>query len=329
MNIASRPPLRRLLALDRMLREGRYPNARSAAAELEVNPRTIHRDLVFLRDSWGAPLAFSHPHNGYYYQDPDYALPLLRLTEGELVALFLAERLMQQYRDSPFANDLASAFNKLTAALPEEVTIDLAHLSAAYSFRHQPAGTGAARRFRQLARAVREGRQLELVYWSASRDETSRRVVDPYHLISVEGDWYLVGYCHLREEVRMFVPGRVRSLRETGEQFDRPADFRISEYLDASFKVVRGDGPAFLVKLCFAPEAARYVRERTWHPSQRLQERRDGRLILTMKVSHLLEVKRWVLSYGAACEVLEPPELREQVEAELRQMQQSYEERTK
>jgi predicted DNA-binding transcriptional regulator YafY len=57
MKVATRPPLRRLVALDRMLRAGQYPNSRTAAEELEVNPRTIHRDLAFLRDSWGAPLA--------------------------------------------------------------------------------------------------------------------------------------------------------------------------------------------------------------------------------------------------------------------------------
>jgi predicted DNA-binding transcriptional regulator YafY len=324
MNLASRPPLRRLLALDRLLRANRYPNARSAAAALEVHPRTIHRDLVFLRDSWGAPLAFSHRHNGYYYREADYALPLLRLSEGELVALFLAERLMDQYRDSPLAKDLATAFQKVTAALPDEVTIDLAHLAEAYSFRHRPAALGEAARFRMLARAVREGRQLELTYWAASRDATSRRVVDPYHLVSVEGDWYLVAYCHLREEVRMFAPGRIRAVRETGERFERPADFRIGAYLDATFKVVRGAGPARQVRLRFTAAVARYVREREWHPSQRLQARRDGSLVLTLRVNHLLEVRRWVLSYGADCEVLAPADLRDEVRAELRRMQKLY-----
>src|SRR5712692_1654668 len=110
MKAASRPPLRRLLVLDQLLRARRYPNARTAAAELEVHPRTIHRDLEFLRDSWGAPLEFKPKHNGYCYRDPDYALPLLRLSEGELVALFLAERVMQQYRDTPYAKDLSTAF---------------------------------------------------------------------------------------------------------------------------------------------------------------------------------------------------------------------------
>lgn len=70
-------------------------------------------------------------------------------------------------------------------------------------------------------------------------------------------------------------------------------------------------------------EAARYVRERTWHPSQRLKEQRDGRLVLTLRVSHFLEVKRWAISYGAACEVLEPAELREEVAEEIRRMAES------
>ena len=122
MKVASRPSLRRMLSIDRMLRANEYPNARTAARILEVSSRTVQRDLDSLRDSWGAPLVFSHERNGYFYSSPDYALPLLRLTEGELVALFLAERLLHQYRDTPYASCIATAFQKLLAALPNEVT---------------------------------------------------------------------------------------------------------------------------------------------------------------------------------------------------------------
>ena len=89
--------------------------------------------------------------------------------------------------------------------------------------------------FRRLTRAVREGRQLELLYWTASRDQTCTRVVDPYHLATINGTWYLVAYCHLREEVLLFVPARIRRLHETGVKVQRPADFRIAEYLDVGF----------------------------------------------------------------------------------------------
>jgi predicted DNA-binding transcriptional regulator YafY len=324
MKTASRPPLRRLLAIDQMIRSGRFPNATSAAVELEVHARTIARDLAFLRDSWGAPLEFNRDRNGYCYCDPDYALPLQRLTEGELVALLLAERVMRQYKGTPYAHDLATAFRKLTAALPEQVSIDLNHLTAAYSFRH-PVGSGDdPRQFRLLTRAVRENRRLELIYWTASRDETCRRVVDPYHLTSVDGDWYLVAYCHLREEVRMFVPARIRQLKDTGEFFEPPSDFQIGHYLDNSFRVMRGNGKPQRVRLRFAPEAARYVREKVWHPSQRLRTARDGSLEVSVRVSHLHEVKRWVLSYGGACEVLEPKELRTQIRKELLQAIKQY-----
>ena len=51
--------------------------------------RTVLRDLEFLRDSLHAPLAFCRRRNGFHYTAPGYALPLLRLTQGELVALFL------------------------------------------------------------------------------------------------------------------------------------------------------------------------------------------------------------------------------------------------
>jgi predicted DNA-binding transcriptional regulator YafY len=168
-------------------------------------------------------------------------LPLLRLTEGELLALFLAERLLQQYRGTPYERDIATVFAKLTSQLPESVSVDLSHLDKAFSFR--PAGVGAedARRFRRMARAVREGRRLELVYWTASRDVECKRIVDPYHLTSVWGDWYQIAYCQLREEIRMFAPARMRSVRETGERFERPADFRIDEYLDGSPRAMRGE----------------------------------------------------------------------------------------
>jgi predicted DNA-binding transcriptional regulator YafY len=157
------------------------------------------------------------------------------------------------------------------------------------------------------------------------RDETCKRVVDPYHLASLGGDWYLVAYCHLREAIRMFVPGRIRSLRETGAHFERPADFRIAEFLDAGFKTMRGTGEPRRIRLLFSSEMARYVRERTCHPTQQQKEHKDGRLELSLQVNHLLEVKRWVLSYGAGCEVLEPEELRDEVQDELRRTLRLYE----
>lgn len=107
----------------------------------------------------------------------------------------------------------------------------------------------------------------------------------------------------------MFAPPRIRELRETGDTFERPADFCINDYLDVGFRKVRGAGPAQTVRLRFTAHAARYVREKEWHPTQMLRIHKDGSLTLTFRVNHLPEVKRWGLSYGADCDVLAPKEL--------------------
>jgi proteasome accessory factor B len=122
----------------------------------------------------------------------------------------------------------------------------------------------------------------------------------------------------LREDVRMFAPGRIRDLRETGVRCERPADFRIADFLDVGFRKVRGTGPVQECKLRFSPMAARYVRERAWHPTQKLHDQADGGLVVTLRVNHLVEVKRWALSWGADCEVLEPHALRSAIKDELR-----------
>jgi predicted DNA-binding transcriptional regulator YafY len=308
MKIAVRFSLQRIAAFDRAIRAGEYPNARTIARELEVGHRTVQRDVEFLRDRLGAPLAFDRRRNGYYYNRPDYRLPLMNLSEGELVALFLAERALQQYRGTPYAADLARAFGKLTAGLSDRVTVDLGHLGEAHSFRTTAASSLDPGLFRDLEAAIR-GRSR-----GGGRGEGAAREVDPYHLASVDGQWYLIGHCHVRGEVRMFVPSRIRSLEPSGSTFDPPSDFRIGDYQAGSFSVLRGaEGELHRVRLRFTGDAVKYLRERTWHPSQTIEEISDGSLILGLAVGHLREVERLALSWGASCEVLGPLELRERM----------------
>jgi predicted DNA-binding transcriptional regulator YafY len=318
MKTAARFSLERIAALDRAVRAGEYPNARSIARALEVGHRTVQRDVEFMRDRLGAPLTFDPRRNGYYYAEPAYRLPLMSLTEGELVALFLAERALQQYRGTPYAADLARAFAKVTSGLADRVTVDLGHLGDRHSFRTTAAASLDPGLFSALEAAIRGRRRVTLAYYSASSDRETVREVDPYHLASVDGQWYLIGHCHLRGEVRMFAPVRIRSLEATGATFDSPVGFRIEDYLARSFAVLRGgEGDAHRVRLRFRGEAVKYVRERRWHPSQVLEEEPGGDLVVGLEVSHLREVERWALSWGPDCEVLEPDSLRERVAAVL------------
>jgi predicted DNA-binding transcriptional regulator YafY len=316
MHLAARPPLVRIMAIDQAIRAGEWPNARTLADRLEVNARTIRRDLALLRHQLHAPLEFDPVHNGFFYYDPTYRLSYFQLTEGELVALLLAERVLRQYRGSPFEAELQRAFAKISEMLPDTVTIHLGALADGLSVLPAAETTYDPSTFATLSTAVARRRRLEMVYWTAGRNTTTRRVFDPYHLTLRGEDWYVIGHCHLRRRVLMFAVQRVRSARETGETFDRPADFRVEEYLGGSFRVVRGEG-TYQVVLRFRPEIAGRIAEKHWHPSQTSEPQSDGSLILRLTVNDLREIKRWVLFWGTDCEVLEPEELREAVVGEL------------
>lgn len=315
MHLATRTALSRMFLIDKAIRAGTWPNAKTLGREIEVHPRTILRDIEYLRDQLHAPIRFDSRKNGFYYYEPSYRLPFLQLTEGELVALFLSEQLLRQYRGTDYGPDLARVFAKITAGLNEPITVDTQRLSEAISFRTPPVALFDVTIIKTLIDAIVRRRRLIIEYWTASSNLESRREIDPYHLTSCDGQYHLIAYCHKRREIRQFVPARIRWIEVTDTGFVIPESFRIEEYFTGAFGVFGNDDESrHRVRLRFTGFAVRYIRERRWHPSQTLEESPEGEeIVMTLDVSHFREVERFVLGWLPHCEVLEPPELRESI----------------
>jgi predicted DNA-binding transcriptional regulator YafY len=271
-----------------------------------------------------APIAFDSHRNGYYYTDASYQLPLSQLTEGELVALLVASQVMKQYRGTPFERDIRRALDRISELLPDRVELSLDDLSHSLSVLPKVQTTYDPDLFRTLWNAVRRSRQVRMVYWTAGRDEKNERLVDPYDLVlASDDDWCLLGFCHLRHDIRTFKVQRVRSIEETGESFVRPAGFRGTAYMADTFGTIRGDGD-YQVVLRFTRAYAGIIGEKEWHPGQVLEPQPDGTLILRLHVNDLRELKRWIMFWGAECEVLEPEELIAMVVSDLKAVGRIY-----
>ena len=121
----SRPPLERMLRIHHELQSKRYPNATKLARELEVSTKTIHRDFDFMRDRMELPIEYDSAKFGYFYYEEVQAFPTMQITEGELIALLIAEKAMEQYRGTNFEKPLLSAFKKMEAALPDSISFNL------------------------------------------------------------------------------------------------------------------------------------------------------------------------------------------------------------
>jgi proteasome accessory factor B len=151
-----------------------------------------------------------------------------------------------------------------------------------------------------------------LEYRKPGQTKPEARVVDPYHLANINGEWYLFAFDHARKDIRKFVPARILEIKPTGKTFERSKKFSLEKELRDSFGVHSGDGE-FEVVICFNARAADYVREKKWHESQQLRELKNGGVELQLKLSSLAEIERWVLSWGGDAKVLKPRELVEAV----------------
>jgi proteasome accessory factor B len=309
-SLHSRPPLERMLHIHRQVQSGGFPNASHLAQEIEVATKTIHRDIEFMRDRLNLPLEFDAKRNGYFYTEEVSAFPTMQITEGELFALVVAEKALQQYRGTSFEKPLISAIKKMEQALPDTISLNLADVEQTISFRTRAEPILDLKIFDALAKAVAQRRQIQLAYRKPGQARPELRLVDPYHLANINGEWFLFAYDHARGDIRTFVPARIQSVKPTGRTFERSTKFSLEKRLRDSFGVHSGEGQ-YEVVLRFNKRAADYVREKRWHESQQLKELKGGGVELKFKLSSLEEIERWILSWGGDATVVKPRELAE------------------
>jgi len=116
-----KPQHSRLLFIDRRLSEGRYPNCRTLAEEWEVSRKTIQRDLDYMRYQLEAPIEYSSDNRGYYYTEQNFKLPAISIKESDLFAIYLAEKVLEQYEGTPLYDNLCTVFKKIEDSLPKKL----------------------------------------------------------------------------------------------------------------------------------------------------------------------------------------------------------------
>jgi predicted DNA-binding transcriptional regulator YafY len=318
MHPLSRPAIERILHIHRTIQSGRFPNANTLGRELEVSAKSIHRDFIFMRDRLRLPLKYDELKFGYYYTHPVRTFPTLLLTEGELFAMMVAEKAVQQYRGTAFEKPLLTAFKKMAASLPETVSLSLRDLDQTVSFRTSAEPIVNVTIFDALAQATAQREQLRMVYRKPGA-KAEERLIDPYHLANINGEWFLFAYDHLRNDLRTFVPSRIQSVTPTGQKFERPQNFSVEQTLSGSFGVHSPEG-RYDVVIRFDGEVADYIREKRWHASQKLRDLPRGGVEMKLKLSSLKEIERWVLGWAGHAVVMEPPELVDRVRVAAERM---------
>ena len=295
----------RLLSLILLLQSRPNWKATELAAELNVSERTVHRYMGML-DEMGIPIYSERGPYGGFSLVRGYKLPPLIFTAEEATVLYMGAHLVRELWGQTYDDAVTAVTAKLDNVLPDDLRqeVDQAQQSLVV-------GGWARMDYRRWEPTIHVLRQsignrhcVHLVYRGLARQEDTERVVDPYALTFQWGLWYLVGYCHLRRAMRTFRVDRIQEATTLEERFSKPRDFSVREYLQRSMDFE----PAHRVVVRLDADAVPNVRERHGHWIE-LTDETDGSITARFGVTNLDWATGWVLSYGAAAQALEPPEL--------------------
>jgi len=290
-------------------------------ADFACNARTIRRDLQALEATF--PLYTDRVDGRVRWKlvEGFNRVPAVQFSATELMALIFTRDLARPLEGTPIKESVDSALVKAAAALPAGAEEFVHGLQGWFS-----AGIGPHKVYRehrekinQLARAIAKHRTVEMGYYTASRDKTTRRKVNPYHIWYAGGALYLIGYCHLRSDVRMFAIDRIVTLAVTNIPCQMPLGFNVEEYVKDALTVMRG-GPQIEVELRFDRKTTAWAKNRVWHPSQRAAIDENGCLTLVVQVADTPELVGWILSFGSGVHVVRPDSLHARVLAMAREI---------
>ena len=315
----------RLIRIDEELRAGKIVTAASLAKKIEgVSTRTIQRDIAYMRDSYNAPIEYDPQRKTYYYSEPNFFMKTIQLTEGELFSVALFDQLLEQYKNTPLEANLKNIFRKIVQCLPTEVTIDSSFLNENTTFIPDQVVKMEEDVFRKVFSALKSKTTIEFDYRPLQKTSYMTRQLDPYHAVCQKGNWYIIGYCHDKNDIRVFNFSRMKNLKNTKEKFQENPDFNPANHFDKEIGIWLSATKKYKVELLISSEIGTFALERSWNQNQKIEQREDGSVWVSFETTQLPEVKRWVLGQGKTVNVLGPDELIEDIRRELVIMKNFY-----
>ena len=184
----------RIVKINQLIKNKNYPNCGSLQDVLKVSERTILRDIDLLKETFNAPIKYSKKNNGYYYADELFELGSISLTSGDLVSLLIGKRLIDDYKNTPFYEELCKAYERITKLLPEFVNFEKQDLLTVSFDMHKALyiNFNSIKTLKNLVEAMKTKNKIKLDFKDS---KVKCKLVGgnfmPLNLCFISGEWYL------------------------------------------------------------------------------------------------------------------------------------------
>ena len=321
--------LERFYRIDRLLKERKIVPFPVLMQELGMSRASVKRDLEYMRERFNAPIEYDREANGYRFgaprAGPRYELPGLWFSAAEAYALLTMQALLAELQPGLLEPHIGPLQARLKAILGgEPAWKDIESRIRIFQPERRGASTGdAPSHFGTVAAAVLRRARLWIRHYNRKDDRETEREISPQRLVHYRGNWYVDGWCHLREDLRSFAVDALRAaeLREARAK-EIPAA-ALDTHLGSGYGIFSGKTVEW-AQLRFTPEAARWVAAQSWHPNQRARFEPDGSYVLEVPYAHDRELLMEILKHGADVEVLAPDSLRSRVAQALHAAAERY-----
>ncbi|MBS1950998.1 MAG: YafY family transcriptional regulator [Bacteroidetes bacterium] len=228
MNDNDTKRLSRLTAILTQLQTKRLLTAKSLADKFNVSIRTIYRDIRALEQA-GVPV-LTEEGKGYSLME-DYRLPPVMLTESEANALITAEQLVLKNKDTSFIKEYTEAITKIKSVLRYNTKDNVNLLSDRIAISQNNGSDITSNHLSNLQLALTNFNLAKIGYQKADTDEITNRTVEPFALLSTQGNWLLLAWCRLRKEFRLFRLDRIKNIQIQTEKFE-PHKMTLKQYFE-------------------------------------------------------------------------------------------------
>jgi proteasome accessory factor B len=316
-------PAERLLRVRRLLEQPDGASIYDIGDELGVSPRTALRYLQALERSGEALHEEMVGTRKHWRVMPSARRQTISLTVGQAATLFISSRMFEPFAGTGIKEDFDEVFARLHASLRKAHVVGAANLDRKFFDVNEAPHIYSNRieDMNDIMTALLREERLRVCHGSVDEYKTEF-VLEPYTLLVYKKGLYLAGLSHHHAAVRTFSLDGFRSVQWLrGERFTYPTKYHPSQLAQGAFGLIGGKPTR--VRIFFDDKVARFVRRRTWHPTQKITKA-EGGIVLTMQVAGTTELESWVLGFGEFAEVLEPAELRGKVAASLRKAAALY-----
>lgn len=317
----------RFYKIDALLQGGRAVHIQTLLDMLEVSRATFKRDIEYMRDRLNYPIVWDREQRGYRYEqgreDEAHNLPGLWFNAQEAYDLLMMEAMLSDLQPTSLKTQIAPLKARLRALIESGQ-----HPAEDVDKRFRLLATGhravRAQHFELVATALLSRRRLALRYYVRARNERSDRLVSPQVIVHYKGSWYLVAWCHMRNDLRSFALDAIEEAHPVEIPAQEVDGQVLEDFVGQGFGIFSG-GQVQWARLRFSEERARWVAHEAWHPKQELTWLPDGSMEMRLPFTDLRELTLDVLRHGSHVEALGPEQLRTSLKSELVRALHGYE----